>query len=364
MTQTGRPDPPALHPLLATGDESLLDDLLRLCAAAGVTPDVARDATATRRGWATAGMVLVGGDLSRQLVAAAPARRGNVVLVSRDSDDASVWQKAVTVGAEHVCVLPDAEQWLVDALGACLDGSPTPCVTVSIVGGCGGAGASTLAGALAVTAVDRDRRVLLVDADPLGGGIDMVLGNEDSAGLRWPDLSDTQGRVSAASLREALPSFHSLSVLSWDRGDSLTIPPESMRSVLDAGQRGHDLVVVDVPRRLDAAAEEALTRSTMTVLVVPGEVRAVAAAARTLGRLRLIAQELAVVVRGPGPSGLDGEVVAESLGLPLLACMRPERGLAEALDQGLGPVRRRRGPLVSGCLEILDRLLGSSSAVA
>ena len=33
----------------------------------------------------------------------------------------------------------------------------------------------------------------------------MVLGREDEAGLRWPDLASANGRVSAESLRLALP---------------------------------------------------------------------------------------------------------------------------------------------------------------
>ena len=58
---------------------------------------------------------------------------------------------------------------------------------VAVVGGCGGAGASVLAAALAVTAVRHGGRALLVDCDPLGGGLDLVLGAEHVAGLRWPD---------------------------------------------------------------------------------------------------------------------------------------------------------------------------------
>ena len=45
---------------------------------------------------------------------------------------------------------------------------------------------------------------LLVDVDPWGGGIDLVLGSEDEPGLRWPDLALQGGRLSTA-VREALP---------------------------------------------------------------------------------------------------------------------------------------------------------------
>src|SRR3712207_8052527 len=42
------------RPLIVTADASLLDDLLRLAAAAGVEPEVAADAGAARRSWSTA----------------------------------------------------------------------------------------------------------------------------------------------------------------------------------------------------------------------------------------------------------------------------------------------------------------------
>jgi CO dehydrogenase nickel-insertion accessory protein CooC1 len=69
-------------------------------------------------------------------------------------------------------------------------------------GGRGGAGASVLATALALTASRLDRPTMLVDADPYGGGLDLVLGAEKTGGLRWPDLAGTRGRVGGRTLRE------------------------------------------------------------------------------------------------------------------------------------------------------------------
>lgn len=343
------------RPLLLTGDDSLLDHLLRLSAAAGVTPEVARDVGAARHAWGSAGVVVVGDDLSSDVGAMNAVRRDGIVVATL-VEDPSVWVRAVGVGAEHVLVLPRQQDTLIELFGVCVDGGGRTAVTISVIGGCGGAGASVFATALALTAADRRLQTLLVDTDPLGGGIDMVLGTEDAAGLRWSDLASASGRLGAGSLREALPSTGSLSMLAWDRADLPPLPVEAMRSVLGAGQRGHDLVVIDCPRRLDPAAEEAVIRSTMTLVVVPAEVRAIAAATRVLAQLRSVTAQISLVVRGPGPSGLDAQLVAESLHVPLLASMRPERGLAESLDEGLGPVRRRRGPLVGCCSDLLASL--------
>jgi cellulose biosynthesis protein BcsQ len=76
-----------------------------------------------------------------------------------------------------------------------------------------------------------------------------------------------------------------------------------MRAVVTAGQRGGDLVVVDLPRRLDAAAEEALVRSTSTLLVVPAEVRAIASTARVAAQLLPVASDLRLVAAGRGRAG-------------------------------------------------------------
>src|SRR6266540_5502504 len=238
------PASPDARPLLVTADPLLLDDLLRLCAAAAVEPDVAADVGGARRSWPLAPLVLVGTDLAGALDHRPLARRPGVLLVGRDLDDGGVWELAVRVGAEQVLIVPDGESELVERIAEAVEGGGREALTVCFVGGRGGAGASTLAASLALTATRRGLRCLLVDGDPLGGGIDMVLGGEDAVGLRWPELVSARGRVNGSALRDALPRVNELTVLSWDRGDVLSIPADAMRAVLCAGRRSSDLVVV------------------------------------------------------------------------------------------------------------------------
>jgi secretion/DNA translocation related CpaE-like protein len=358
------PGASAARPLFVTSDDALLDALLRLAAAAGVTPDVAPDEVAARRSWSAAPMVLVGEDVAARTAAGSPPRRPGVLVVTRTPGELTVWQQSVTIGAEEVLMLPDDETSLIGRLADTVDDRGRAGFTAAVVGGCGGAGTSTFAAALAVAGSGLGARALLLDGDPLGGGLDLVLGSESVPGVRWPDLMGTSGRVSAPSLREALPRVGTLSVLSWDRGDLTTIPPAVMREVLAAGRRGHDVVVVDLPRRLDPAGEEVLLKADTTYLVVPGEVRAVAAAGRVAAQLGACTPEVQLVVRGPGPSGLDGPLVSESLDLPLAAQMRPERGLDAALDAGDGLWRRRRGPLARTCRVLLERELARRGSSA
>ena len=263
----------------------------------------------------------------------------------------------MAVGAERVVFLPDAERWVSDRLADAAEGGGPAGAVVAVVGGRGGAGATTLACALAVTAARSGSSVLLVDGDPLGGGIDLVFGEEEDGGVRWRDFAATRGRVPSTVLAGALPRSHGLSVLSWDRGDTRTVPAEAVESVLGAGRRAHDLVVVDLPRTLDDASRVVLASATTVLLVVPHEVRAAAAASRVAAAVGVLCRDLRLVTRGPSPTGLTGGQVARALGLPLLGDLRPEPGLEAALERGDPPGLRPRSPLARLCGELLDELL-------
>jgi len=342
--------------LLVSNDPLLLDELLRLAAAVPVELAVMPEPGAAHEAWRCAPLVLLGTEVAAEAVRRGLPRRAGVILVGRDLDDASVWERASSVGAEQVVFLPDAEGWLTGRLATCAGIAPEAPV-VCVVGGRGGAGASTLATALASVAVRRGHRCMLIDADPLGGGLDLVLGEESAPGARWPDVVGAAGTMPAGGLRDAVPRCGrggALSLLSWDRGDLLQIPPESMQVALAAGRGGDDLVVVDLPRRLDPAAQTALDCLGPVLLVVPAEVRATAAAARVATGLR--GRDVRVVVRGPAPSGLGPELIAASLGLPLAGFVRADRRLAAALERGNPPGATGRTPWAAFSEGFLDGL--------
>lgn len=367
MTESMTPDrPPAPAdrlggPLIVTEDESLLDDLLRLCAAAGTEPEVVFGAPPRATSWDSAPLVLVGEEAAERVRGV--ARRKGVLLVGHDLDDPKVWRRAVAVGADHVVFLPDAETWIVDRIADVAEGAGEPALTVGVVGGRGGAGASTLACALAVTAARAGRRAMLVDGDPLGGGLDILLGAERTGGLRWPDFADSRGRVNSGALEESLPRLDSLSVLSWDRGDTVVVPPEAMRSVLGAARRRGGLVVVDLPRRVDESVAETLAQVDIGLLVVPSELRAVAAAARVAASVTMVLKDLRIVARGPFGAGLDDREIARLVGLPLAGGLPAEPALADPLSGGGPPGWSGRGPLARFCTAFLAHALPSGGSV-
>lgn len=348
------------RPLLVTSDADLLDDLLRLCAAAGVEASVAVDLVAARVSWEAAPVVVLGDELSLAALAAGLPRRGDLLLVGRGRDDASAWDRAAALGAESVAWLPMTQAWLVERLGAAWVHPTGATPVICVVGGRGGAGASTLACALALTAATPaggGLRTLLVDADPLGGGLDLVLGAEDRPGLRWPELAaGTGAQLSASALSSALPQVSGLHLLSWDRGERRDVAAATARSVLVAAGSSYQLVVVDLPRDPGPVAEVALAAARLVLLVVPAEVRAVAAAARVAAQVGVLAREVRVVTRGPAPSGLTGSAVAGTLRLPLAGRLRPEPGLVRGLERGEPPGRSGRGPLADLCRSLLGEL--------
>ncbi|GGZ13233.1 septum formation initiator [Streptomyces inusitatus] len=346
-------------PLIVTEDVELLDDLLRLCAAAGAEPEVHHSVPEGRGSWESAPLVLVGDDAAARCRGA--ARRRGVLLVGREQDDPDVWRLAVEIGADGVLRLPDAERWLVDRIADAAEGVGEQALTVGVMGGRGGAGASTLACALAVTAARAGRRTMLIDGDPLGGGIDVLLGGERAEGRRWPDFAASKGRVAGGALEESLPELHQMRVLSWDRGDSVLVPPEAMRSVLAAARRRGGVVVVDLPRRVDEGVAEALAQLDLGLLVVPGELRSVAAANRVASVVGMVLQDLRVVARGPYASGLDDGWVAASLGLPLAGEL-PWETLSPEMRDGAVPPGPPGGPLARFCAAFWDRALAGGVA--
>jgi secretion/DNA translocation related CpaE-like protein len=351
----------AAAPLLVTDDDLLLADLVRLAAAAGVAPEVARASAPALRAWASAPLVLVGADRAADLARCRPPRRARVHVVGRGTLPDELFRDALAVGAESVAGLPSSESWLVEMLTDVGDGGGSAGVTIGVVGGAGGVGATVFAAALAQICA-ADGSTLIVDADVLGAGIDRVLGLEHVDGIRWDALMQATGRLSARSLREALPRRDRLSVLTWPVDRTSSLQAFAMREALSAGRRGFATVVVDVPRHPDPVVDEVLARCDQVLLVSTLTVPAVAAAARVARRLPS-GPGTGLVLRG-GAAGVAPREVGRLLDLPVVATMGDQRGLDEAISLGVGPVRSTRGALARAARHAAATVLGRARAAA
>jgi len=349
--QTTAPDHPAA-PLLVTADEALLADLMELTAAADVTPTVARDAFEALLAWARASLVLVGQDLAEELARVGPEPGAPAYVVARGTPPDRAYQLALQLGARQVVDVGVSAGWLVEMLADITETRPERARVIGVIGATGGAGATTFACALGQWA-QRSGDTAIIDCDPQGPGLDRVLGLEAADGFRWDALCTTAGRISARALREALPRRDRLGVLSWYVGaEPQTLQAFAVREALSAARRGHATVVVDLPRTPDRLVDEVAARCDRLLVMTPANVVGVAGAARMRARFA-DHPDVGLVLRG---EGLRADEVERAVRLPVVTQMRDQRGVAESIDVGGGPLRSTRGPLARACSEVLGAL--------
>lgn len=343
--------------LALVAQPGLRDELDRVGAAVGVRViHVAAASAPSRKAWMAAAAVVLDEAAAACCSAARLPRRAHVIVVTAAEPGAASWRCAVAVGAQRVLTLPADGNELVaelaEAAETVRDGARRG-EAIAVIGARGGAGASLLATALAQCAGE----ALLVDLDVWGGGIDLLAGTENAAGLRWGDLTARSGRLTWPALREALPRQRGVSVLSGARRGYETHEVEAgtVDAVMDAGRRGGITVVCDLPRAWVDPVEAALSAADLVVVVSPCDVRSCAAGATIAPRLHAANPNVGLVVRGPAPGGLRATEVAEIIGLPLLATLRAEPRLAERLEHAALRLHRRSA-LATAAARVLDVL--------
>lgn len=222
--------------------------------------------------------------------------------------------------------------------------------TIGVVGANGGAGASTVAAALAAGARGRGRSVVLAELDTCGGGLDVHLGIEQSAGPRWPDLL---APGDPAIVVADLPSWRGVSVVSADRLRPVRADADGgvrVDQVLTVLGDSADVVVLDAGRA-PAPGRSAIDACTGVVLVVPRNVRGVAGGIAALGAL-VERGRVGVLDRAGGPLGrLE---VAHALGVVAWGSVPDDRGVAAAIEHGEGPPGGLRTRLGAWVAETLD----------
>ena len=179
---------------------------------------------------------------------------------------------------------------------------------IGVLSGCGGAGASTFAAVLAGCAAPP---AFLLDCDPLGGGIDVLLGCEQLPGPRWGQVRLRGGPLDPQVLLTGLPRWHHVRFLAADS------PPAdaAVGTVIEAAAMVAP-TVLDLPRASSPVRTAALRRCDLVVLVTPAEVRAVTATAMIAPGLD--PARTVLVIRGSSRELRAGQI-AELLGLPTLA---------------------------------------------
>lgn len=325
--------------LLAVEDPVLHPEALHVAAATGRQVVESTDPVDVLRHRHRVSAVLVDTATARSLLPAAADNstgtasggqgRGRIFLLGADPGPTD-WKLAMQIHADQAFLLPAQTAELLAALGR----QDTPVesrdqgvgTTIGVLGAVGGVGASTLAVVLAKMLAKRNghrRGTVLLDAVPCSGGIDLLLGIEDTRGARWPDLGFRRGSIHVPDVLAALPATaEGIRVLSTARStvaDTAVLDGAELAAALDclrAADPPLDLIVDLHPGELLDAALDHLDH---LVLLIPAEVRAVAAAVARRLDPRLHRVPLSVVLRHRGWSGLDAAEVEEILGAEVTA---------------------------------------------
>lgn len=281
---------------------------------------------------------------------------------------------------DEVIRLPSRTADLVALLSAPVAASGS---LVAVVGAAGGCGTSTVAAALAIRAaahgsttgratgraVGQDR-VLLVEANSRGTGLDLLLGMELEPGLRVEDVRSELGGPDADALWSAVPAvIPGCGVLSRTRGR------EAAGERAGTGERGagagggavgaalsHQgaggLVVCDVGQYV--AGDLVVGRADLVVVVTCSDLRGAVAATDVVSRLHssVGVDRIHLVVRAHRGDPLHAADVAAHTGLlrwDVLPEIRAVRRLSGSGDLGASLARGRSGQV--------RRLAGLADAV-
>ena len=322
--------------MIVTENPELLDELLRIAAATGVDAHVVSHPDAIRVSWPRTSIVMIDAAMATAVIAVSLPRRPGVLIVTNTHTPQSqvperIWSDALALGAEHVVALPEGERWLLQRLREVHEGPSRDGQVITVMGACGGAGASTLAAGLARVAHRDGQQVLLVDLNGLSGGIDLVLGADEAAGGRWSDVLNSNGRMSAHMLRDALPTIEGITVLAPSRREYAAITLEAVTHVIDAGIRGFDVVVLDLPCTMNAVNEYALSRADEAIVLTPAHVLPTCAAVVVSKYVEEHARTMRFVVREVR-DGLEPTVVAAAVAQPLAHAIAHRPRIVEAAN--------------------------------
>lgn len=250
----------------------------------------------------------------------------SVLLVTEDEPSPAQWRAALEHRARSVLRLPEDSLRLLEAIRSAAQ-PPGIAQTTVVMAGHGGAGASSFAARLAGAAAGP---CALIDADPLGGGLDVLVEASDPTGLAWEDLHSIDSGAGQVIL-EGLPRVDGIALLAARAAASL---PDGarLRSVLGSLRGTADALVVDCAPHLVA---DAAPRADRVLVVTTATEHGVSATARRIAQAGPALAGCALIVRreGPIPPAEVGEIIQR----PVAASFRSYRGGAVPL------LDRRRG---------------------
>ncbi|AKK07226.1 helicase/secretion neighborhood CpaE-like protein [Corynebacterium mustelae] len=243
------------------------------------------------------------------------------------------WKLAVHVGAINAFIIPAELKQLLSELGnqsaarQPTDRYPIIAVTASV----GGVGASTLAASVALQSATEIPTVL-IDTDPHSAGIDLLLGCELRAGIRWADLRLSDTTVDPVDIVTALPQTdNGLALLTTARGGLVSgITEEKIQLAIRILSSKYQ-VILDLPSHAPFFNTVA-DHCDYVEIISPAEVRATANAQRIVAKLRSNRIPCGLSIRHRGWSGLSTKDMEAIVGISPTVEIRTTAGLARLIE--------------------------------
>lgn len=349
--------------VVAVGDALLHPEAMHLAAVTGRPVIDVREPAETARHIARAFAVLIDdtflADLTPPGEAAAAAHPGMFRIGANTGVEGVEQLIAESAFVRESFMLPAEAASLLKALGELALRTPRSAgsstvagagVVLTFIGAAGGAGTSTLAAAVARTLAGKVASgsgdgldPVLVDGQRYSGGLDLLLGVEDSVGARWDDIQIGDGNVDRGTFVRALPrTTDGIAVLTHSR----SILPAQIEDVSDedaALERAVAVLGTGGVTVVDTSPGGQMMRSDHTFIVTPAEVRAAASAALIAAQCRANSVPASVVLRHRAWSGISADDMAHVTKAEVIAEIPTLRSLTKDTELSGLPGRLPKG---------------------
>ncbi len=309
------------------------------------------------------------------LAARHPERRMALIVVGASSD-MSMMRLAMQAGARDLLPEPVVKADLLEALERVQRERQTHVqraqgVMAAFVNAQGGCGATLLACNVAhMLAAESKKRTALLDLGLQFGAAPLYLDLYPQRGV-WQAMENLDGLDEVALEGYFARHASGLNVLSHGTDEPVEtreLSPAAVERLLDVALRGHDHLVVDLPRRVDGVLATVVQRSQQVVVVLQQSVTALRDATRLLQWLRtegLVARDrLCIVInrydKGAPISAADVQK-ALSCDEPVLV-PNDFRLVSECINSGTPLLDHARGAAITKAVMGLQTQLGGASA--
>jgi pilus assembly protein CpaE len=230
-------------------------------------------------------------------------------------NDIELYRKLLEMGVTDYLAKPVSPQTMAASLRrvrhaetAPTHGPPTTLRKIALIGAKGGVGATSLALSLGTAMAERLKRsTMLLDLDLRFGAMAMSLDLEPSRGLR--EILSTPERIDTLLIESAVtPAADRLRLLSAEEPleAEFSLPAEGIATLLKWLEGHSDIVLIDVPRHLDALGKAALDAADAICIVTDLSLVGMRDSKRMLALAQAAGGETLIVANRVG--GVPGEV--------------------------------------------------------